>query len=126
MAEKSKDRKVLNYMLRTATRLDSMLTVPASAMVSFTGVLLGLGYWRQHIYPMWLTLSIGLWITGALLAIFVLVPLLKRLEVLSEPSVQMVSPEFMRMSSRWNVLAAGLIALPLAILALMVIKPVLF
>jgi uncharacterized membrane protein len=125
MADHSEDQKVINHVLRTARRLDSAVTVPASAAVTITGCWLALGYWRAGNSPLWLNFSLLIWITSAIIALVALVPLLKRLEVLSNDPLSFGSHYFTKLSKRWTLLAAALILLPVAVLALMVAKPVL-
>lgn len=119
------ERIAVAEMLRIALRLDKAVTVPSSITVTVTGLILAATPWFRGDFPIWLSLSLALWIVGALAAKFVLLPSLHRLIELADTEATFRSAAYCSRSADWNRIAATLALIPVVVTTLMVIKPVL-
>lgn len=108
------------HVLGSLVVLDRLVTAPTAIGVTVTGVALIVIAGSQSLWMLWLQLLIVLWIGAAVAAHFVLVPGLKELEQIAHTG----PPSLYQSKARqWNLMAAGMILVPLVSYGLAVIKP---
>jgi hypothetical protein len=111
---------ITKHTIGSLVALDRLVTAPSAIGVTVTGVALIAIAGVQLLWMLWLQLLIVLWIIAAVAAHFVLVPKLKALECIADTG----APSLYQSKARqWNLMAAGLLLIPLVSYGLAVIKP---
>jgi uncharacterized membrane protein len=117
-----------NWYMRTSKRLSNMILIPVSISMAITGTLLvtTTGGMRRF-EELWLTVGVILYVIALLIVFLAQRPALNRvLELTSGPPAPGgPPPEVPALIRRLQVLGVALLVLVLAIVALMVWKPVL-
>ncbi len=120
----AKNPENLSFTLRTVRLIDMRLANPAYMALLLLGlIMVYLGRWR--ITSPWLVTAILLYVVVFLLGFFVIAPISRRQLTLVE-TAQPGSEEYRAVARRANRVGAVLVAVVVAILFLMVVKPVLW
>lgn len=124
-AERTGNPSLVCQTLRTAVLTDKTITIPAVLLVTVSGALL-MVLKRMSIFGhAWLLWSIALWIVSALAAALYLIPWLARLHTLAEQQQgqERLDNNYYARARQWNTASLLLILSPIAILVLMLVKP---
>ncbi|BCM94500.1 hypothetical protein IAD21_06407 (plasmid) [Abditibacteriota bacterium] len=124
-AERSQNPTVICHALTGSLLMDKAITIPASVVVTLSGVLLIILKGVSILSHLWLQLSIALWLVSAISAVRFLVPSLSQLQKIAEAqrTQDSLDSSYYYHSKRWDVLSLLLIISPMVILILMIVKP---
>ena len=123
LARAAKEPEHQSHVLRTIKVLDDRFANPAYGLLLLTGLLM-VAISPLSILTFWISTSIGLWLLLGFIAFFGYSPGLRRQIALIE-SGQVGSAEFERLAKRGQVVGGILGLIVLAIVYLMVVKPIL-
>ena len=118
----AKEPEHQSHVLRTIKVLDDRFANPAYGFLFLTGLLM-VAISPLSISTFWISTSIGLWLLLGFIAFFGYSPTLRRQIALLEAE-QAESAEFERLAKRGQVVGGVLGLIVLAIVYLMVVKPI--
>ena len=125
-ADATGDPKLQAHAMAGIIRRDAWFTIPSVIVIVASGVLLASQAGLPLLRTPWIAWSLAAFaLSGLLFGVF-LAPLQRKLLAAAReaaPGDGWPSPDYRRMSRVWEVVGIVAIALPLAALALMVLKP---
>lgn len=125
-ADGTGDPKLQAHVLSGIIRSDAWFTIPSVIVIVASGVLLAADAGLPLLRTSWITASIAAFALSGILFGAMLAPLQRKLLAAARqaaPDAEWPSPDYRRMSRIWEIVGIVAIALPLAALVLMVMKP---
>jgi len=125
-AARTRDPRLLHHAMDGILKSDRWITNPAAATIAVTGVLTalvgGLPLLRTH----WIAGGIALFIASGIVFVARVTPLQKQLRDLARAGLESGTfdhPRYQALARQWELWGAVAVLLPLAAMALMVLKP---
>jgi len=125
-AARTRDPRLLHHAMDGILRSDRWFTNPAAATIAVSGVLMALNAHLPILRTRWIAIGLGLFILSGLVFATRVTPLQKQLRTLARAGLETGTfdhPRYEALARRWEVWGGIALLLPLAALAVMVLKP---
>ena len=121
LAELSADHSVIRFAVKTTDKLDIYMTAPGAFLILINGLILADALAGGSFELGWIRDAVGVFILSALVWIVFLVPLQRKLIVVTREDFDIESVK--NLLKRWYLWGILAILLPLSAVYLMVVKP---
>ena len=125
-AARTRDPRLLHHAMDGILRSDRWFTNPAAATIAVTGVLMALDAHLPILRTRWIAIALALFIASGILFATRVTPIQKQLRALARTGLETGTfdhPRYEALARKWELWGAAALILPLAALALMVLKP---